>query len=324
MRRFTEATVFWGLVSACCLAICPTRRSPLAVKATMDGVVRLPSREATTWGDPPSITATQEFVVPRSMPMIRPMRGSSIAPSGGCPRTRLSVVRRMRPFIGERGYLHPRRAHDTLAQAVAALPLSENGVVRQIGSRLGLDGLVQVRIEEQAVGLDGRHALPRERVLELFVDQANPLREAPLHPGGQRSERALEVVEDGQDLEDQRLDRILPEFVPLAIDPLSIVVEIRGRAEPRIVEAVALDAQDPEILERARQRLLGRKLGGGRRLLRVPAAIRVRCRGTGHGLLDGLLLGPDVVEGRDVRFHLPALDVASREAPPRSCRSLRA
>src|SRR5260221_541687 len=64
MRRFTANTVFFGFVRAWRLAIWPTSRSPLAVNPTMDGVVRAPSWFGITWGAPPSITATQEFVVP--------------------------------------------------------------------------------------------------------------------------------------------------------------------------------------------------------------------------------------------------------------------
>src|SRR5688572_4152137 len=62
--------VFCGLVTAWRLAGAPTRRSPLGVKATTEGVVRLPSRFGITTGCPPSITETTELVVPRSIPMI--------------------------------------------------------------------------------------------------------------------------------------------------------------------------------------------------------------------------------------------------------------
>ena len=51
------------------LAGTPTRRSPLSVKATTEGVVRWPSAFSMTRGALPSITATHELVVPRSMPM---------------------------------------------------------------------------------------------------------------------------------------------------------------------------------------------------------------------------------------------------------------
>ncbi len=69
--------VFSGLVIACRRAIWPTRRSPDSVKATTDGVVRLPSEFAITFGSPPSMMATHEFVVPRSMPITFAMLGSS-------------------------------------------------------------------------------------------------------------------------------------------------------------------------------------------------------------------------------------------------------
>src|SRR5476649_1680726 len=62
--------VFFALVTAWRLAGAPTRISPLSVYATTEGVVRAPSLFSMTLGLPPSITATQELVVPRSMPMI--------------------------------------------------------------------------------------------------------------------------------------------------------------------------------------------------------------------------------------------------------------
>src|SRR5206468_7806080 len=69
MKRLMEKTVFSGFVIAWRLATCPTRISPSLVKATTDGVSRLPSWLGMTVGFPPSITATTEFVVPRSMPI---------------------------------------------------------------------------------------------------------------------------------------------------------------------------------------------------------------------------------------------------------------
>jgi hypothetical protein len=57
-------------VIACLLAAWPTRRSPLFVKATTEGVVRAPSEFSSTIGSVPSITDIQEFVVPKSIPNI--------------------------------------------------------------------------------------------------------------------------------------------------------------------------------------------------------------------------------------------------------------
>ena len=69
IRRLMAKKVRSGLVTPWRLAGWPTRRSPSSVKATIEGVVRAPSAFSMTFGVDPSITATQEFVVPRSMPM---------------------------------------------------------------------------------------------------------------------------------------------------------------------------------------------------------------------------------------------------------------
>jgi hypothetical protein len=73
MKRLMLKIVFSGLVIAWRLATWPTSRSPLLAKATTDGVMRPPSALVITCGSPPSMTATTELVVPRSMPMIFPM-----------------------------------------------------------------------------------------------------------------------------------------------------------------------------------------------------------------------------------------------------------
>ena len=69
IRRFTAKMVLSGLVTAWRLAGWPISRSPSLVNATTDGVVRAPSAFSMTLGLPPSITATQLLVVPKSMPM---------------------------------------------------------------------------------------------------------------------------------------------------------------------------------------------------------------------------------------------------------------
>ena len=70
MNRLIENTVFSGLVTACRLATWPTSRSPFLAKPTTDGVKRPPSGLVMTTASPPSMTATTEFVVPKSIPMI--------------------------------------------------------------------------------------------------------------------------------------------------------------------------------------------------------------------------------------------------------------
>jgi hypothetical protein len=62
--------VFCGLVTACLFAGAPTVFSPLARKPTIEGVVLAPSAFSITLILVfPSIMATHEFVVPRSIPI---------------------------------------------------------------------------------------------------------------------------------------------------------------------------------------------------------------------------------------------------------------
>src|SRR5262245_16931624 len=69
IRRLIAKIVFSGLVMLCRFAVWPTRISLLSVKATIEGVVRDPSAFSMTFALLPSIIATTEFVVPRSMPI---------------------------------------------------------------------------------------------------------------------------------------------------------------------------------------------------------------------------------------------------------------
>src|SRR5438445_8492192 len=84
MRRLTAKIVRSGLVTAWRLAGWPTRRSPSSVNATIDGVVRMPSAFSMTFGVLPSMTATHELVVPRSIPMTLPIfvLSSAAGPAG--------------------------------------------------------------------------------------------------------------------------------------------------------------------------------------------------------------------------------------------------
>ena len=66
-----------GLVTAWRFATWPTMRSPVLENATTLGVVRAPSALGMTTASPPSMTATQLLVVPRSMPIILPMMNAS-------------------------------------------------------------------------------------------------------------------------------------------------------------------------------------------------------------------------------------------------------
>ena len=60
------------VILTCLLASTPTSLSPSLVKATTEGVVLDPSAFSITLGFLPSITATHELVVPRSIPITVP------------------------------------------------------------------------------------------------------------------------------------------------------------------------------------------------------------------------------------------------------------
>src|SRR5918996_6314199 len=70
MKRLIEKIVFCGFVTCWRLAGAPTSRWPSFVNATTEGVVRPPSAFGMTVGSPPSSTAMQLLVVPRSMPIV--------------------------------------------------------------------------------------------------------------------------------------------------------------------------------------------------------------------------------------------------------------
>src|SRR5437660_12827673 len=90
--------VFLELVTAWRLAASPTKRSPVLVKATTEGVTRRPSEFSRTSGSPPSITAMHELVVPKSIPITFAINSLSdcylfsIPFSYGCAKTGPTVV----------------------------------------------------------------------------------------------------------------------------------------------------------------------------------------------------------------------------------------
>src|SRR6476659_10807580 len=151
IRRLTANIVFLALVTAWRLAEAPTRISPSSRYATTEGVVRAPSEFSITFGWPPSMIATQLFVVPRSMPMILLI---ALLPPGTCwmdlPGLPDGVFGRPNklvscavPGLGDRDH---RRAQDAIVEQVALLEHLDDAV----GGLVALDHrhrLVLVRIE---------------------------------------------------------------------------------------------------------------------------------------------------------------------------------
>ena len=130
-----------------------------------------------TVGSPPSITATTEFVVPRSMPMILPMRGVwLLVRSGfglglvfGFGAVGRSLRRRPRGPAAGRG-----RAGGSRGGLVDDLALGPAGA-GHVGDRL-----VLARIERRARGRVDRRSRPRSRAGLPACDRS------PLTPSAQR------------------------------------------------------------------------------------------------------------------------------------------
>src|SRR5437870_8626502 len=109
MNRLIEKTVFCGFVTAWRFATWPTSRSPSFVNATTDGVTRPPSAFGMTTGSPPSITATTEFVVPRSIPIIFSAISVTPQPEGN-DAGRYRLVARAKTVPGEGASMAARHA----------------------------------------------------------------------------------------------------------------------------------------------------------------------------------------------------------------------
>src|SRR5580700_5146447 len=77
--------------------MCPTRRLPASVTATIEGVVLYPPRLGITVGTPFSTMATHEFVVPRSMPITFSIRADLLRrrPRGRSGRLAYTLEQRL-------------------------------------------------------------------------------------------------------------------------------------------------------------------------------------------------------------------------------------
>src|SRR3954462_10518063 len=174
MRRFTAKMVFLALVTAWRLAGAPTRISSLSVYATIEGVVREPSLFSMTLGLPPSMMATHEFVVPRSMPMIFAM-SVFLGVRKACV-----VVWKVGLFRADSSGLlgdhDQRRAQNPVMQEVALLQDGHHGIRFRVALDLP-DGLVPVGVEFLALGGDLADGKFFEHAVELLRGDLHALLE---------------------------------------------------------------------------------------------------------------------------------------------------
>ena len=169
-----------------------------------EGIVRPPSADAMTVGSPPSITATTEFVVPRSMPMILPIVVSGSSSVG----FRVGIVVRFRGswWVRRRP---PGRPQDSVAEAVAAAQLVDDLALGPAGAGHVGDRIVLAGIEPAArCRVDRTDALALEQDSQLAVDRGDALGPRVVGElGGPGVDRPVEVVGNCEHLADQVITR---------------------------------------------------------------------------------------------------------------------
>src|ERR687890_1691239 len=110
-----------------------------------------------------------------------------------------SLTAGMARSVPLRGHDDARRPQHGLVEAIALLDHVEHDARLGAFGRPRRDRLVDGRVERLAVGLEGRDSAALERANELAVDHLHAAREAVVGVVA-RSERALEVVDRGQQL----------------------------------------------------------------------------------------------------------------------------
>jgi len=107
------------------------------------------------------------------------------------------------------------------------------GMVRRFGA---LDSLVYAGIEYFAGGVDPLHAVARESIPELSADQHHTF--AIFVVGGifVSLERAIESIEDRNQIQDQALDSATPFFMTVALNPLPVIFEVGLTANKSLKE----------------------------------------------------------------------------------------
>src|SRR5262245_42384924 len=125
--------------------------------------MRLPSAFVITTGSPPSIMATQEFVVPRSIPITLAIENSPYCPGELTTGLVLGKVFRARRRPGDRD---ESRAKEALVEAVARLVLLDDGIRGVLGALDLGHGLVVRRIKRLALRGHAGEPVPLEHVEE--------------------------------------------------------------------------------------------------------------------------------------------------------------
>src|SRR2546427_2564845 len=227
--------VFSGFVMAWRFAIWPTSRSPLSVNATTDGVVRFPSALAMTTGSPPDMMATQEFVVPRSIPMTLPMVFLLQLLGRRFHRCVPAFARTAR------GHRHPRWPQHAVMQVVPLLIFFHDRIGRP---SLGIHRrhcLMHGGIEGQSHAGDRPDAETAQDLQELLARQLHALDQA-VRAARLLSvlERSLQVVQHGKQLSPETFGGVLRVLHLVLLRPFLVVLEFRGQPEAPVLGVLHL------------------------------------------------------------------------------------
>src|SRR5437867_10614678 len=192
MKRLTQRMVSSGRSPASALARAPTITSPPRRNATAEGSSAVPvSGSGSTRGPPSSSTATRLFVVPRSMPTIRPTESFSHrvfdvpeqrAQVGDLGEPALELVERRRAPVG-RGVAGAELVAEH-AQAAREAGTQRLDLPAQLGARRGAQ-LLELLLRLEHLGRDRRGHL-RAPVAEPRAVQLEPVA-APRHGLAERA-----------------------------------------------------------------------------------------------------------------------------------------
>src|SRR5208282_3614595 len=244
IKRLIANTVLVGLVIDWRLAIWPTSRSPASVNATTDGVVRLPSELAITTGSPPSMNATQLFVVPKSIPITfaiflktlssRDNHASVTFNIGDIAFASASLSRIGPGLLRNR---HAGRTQGPVTDQIAAMEFIDDGVRRMHLRRHVIDRFMPIGIERLADRLQRCHALRTQKIdqrphrhLDAIDDRPGVIAIA----GG--PERALEVVDDRQQVAEDGLALDADRFLALLANSLARIFGVGERAKILVLQ----------------------------------------------------------------------------------------
>src|SRR2546428_3634573 len=235
--------VFSGFVMAWRFAIWPTSRSPLSVNATTDGVVRFPSALAMTTGSPPDMMATQEFVVPRSIPMTLPMVFLLRLLGRRFHRCVPAFARTAR---GDR---HPRWPQHAVMQVVPLLIFFHDRIGRL---SLGIHRrhcLMHGGIEGQSHAGNRPDTETAQDLQELLARQLHALDQAVCAARLLSVlERPLQVVQHGKQLSQEALVGVLRVLRLVLLRPFLVVLEFRGQPEIPVLDGLDLPFQGQSLL----------------------------------------------------------------------------